>query len=254
MDKILHFFKKNGIKYEYIGTYKKIGIKKDNSISNTFAYFKKYNLKAQDELYILFQKVTGRNQYLLYKENDVFINVNCQNDFLKKAVSFMPLGTNEIKKGNAGAVFKEIRIFLKMKRAIFAKTIHRSEITVRRHENGTLAMQEDTMLLTIMAHDLNFKTYTNICEKIANEEYLCSTLHKKILFHFSNNKGGKMSDFLTADEVATICKIKIQKAYKIIKQINDEMSAKGYIVIRGRVNKKFFMQRVGLEENYRKER
>ena len=40
-----------------------------------------------------------------------------------------------------------------------------------------------------------------------------------------------MSDFLTVDDVSAICKIKQAKAYKIIKAINDEMTAKRDILL-----------------------
>lgn len=61
-----------------------------------------------------------------------------------------------------------------------------------------------------------------------------------------------MADFLTADEVSIICKIKKQKAYKIIKEINDEMGKKGFIIIRGRVNRKFFNEKMGLIDYFEK--
>ena len=57
-----------------------------------------------------------------------------------------------------------------------------------------------------------------------------------------------MADFLTVEEVSAICKVKQKKAYNIMKEINDEMKKKGYIVIRGRVNRKFFNEKLGISE------
>lgn len=38
--------------------------------------------------------------------------------------------------------------------------------------------------------------------------------------------------------------ISVPYAYKIIKQLNDELDAKGYITITGRVNREYFNERV----------
>lgn len=59
-----------------------------------------------------------------------------------------------------------------------------------------------------------------------------------------------MEDFLTVDDVEKICKVKSGKAYKIMKDVNDEMKEKGYLTIRGRVNKKFLFSKLGISDNY----
>ena len=46
--------------------------------------------------------------------------------------------------------------------------------------------------------------------------------------------------FYTAQEVAEILGVSRTKAYKIVKQLNLELQAKGFIVIAGRVPKKYF--------------
>lgn len=56
-------------------------------------------------------------------------------------------------------------------------------------------------------------------------------------------------ELLTVNEVASICKIKQCRAYKLIKEVNEEMQKKGYIIIRGRVNKDYLYTRLGLEVN-----
>lgn len=49
---------------------------------------------------------------------------------------------------------------------------------------------------------------------------------------------------LTAKDVAEICNISESKAYAIIKQLNEELKAKGFIVFRGRVSKAYFMEKM----------
>lgn len=53
---------------------------------------------------------------------------------------------------------------------------------------------------------------------------------------------------LTAEQVADLCKVKIGKAYQIIREINEELKKEGFITIRGRVNKKYLLKRLGIEE------
>ena len=55
-----------------------------------------------------------------------------------------------------------------------------------------------------------------------------------------------MKIFLNADDVAKICEVKKSTAYNIIKTVNKEMEKKGYIVIRGKVNSTYFLERLGL--------
>ena len=53
---------------------------------------------------------------------------------------------------------------------------------------------------------------------------------------------------LTAEQVADLCKVKIGKAYQIIREINEELKKEGYITIRGRVNKDYLLKRLGIKE------
>ncbi len=55
-----------------------------------------------------------------------------------------------------------------------------------------------------------------------------------------------MKQLLTVDEVMDLCRVKQAKAYKIMKEINEEMQEKGFIVIRGRVNSKRLFKKLGL--------
>lgn len=49
--------------------------------------------------------------------------------------------------------------------------------------------------------------------------------------------------FITAAEMAEILGISKPYAYKIIKQLNEELEAKGFITIPGRVSKKYFEEK-----------
>lgn len=49
--------------------------------------------------------------------------------------------------------------------------------------------------------------------------------------------------YLTVTEVKHILGVSASKAYVIIRQLNNQLKSKGYIVIAGRVPKKYFMER-----------
>ena len=46
--------------------------------------------------------------------------------------------------------------------------------------------------------------------------------------------------FLNVDDVAAYMGISIPTAYKIIRKLNDELSAQGYITVAGRVSRAYF--------------
>lgn len=49
---------------------------------------------------------------------------------------------------------------------------------------------------------------------------------------------------LTAKDIAEMCDISEGKAYQIIRQLNDELKAKGFLVFRGRVSRAYFMEKL----------
>lgn len=56
--------------------------------------------------------------------------------------------------------------------------------------------------------------------------------------------------FIRADEVAQALDVSKPRAYKLIRQLNDELKAKGFITIAGRVNRQYFNERLyGTERN-----
>ena len=56
--------------------------------------------------------------------------------------------------------------------------------------------------------------------------------------------------FIRADEVAQELDVSKPRAYKLIRQLNDELKAEGYITIAGRVNRQYFNERLyGADRN-----
>lgn len=60
--------------------------------------------------------------------------------------------------------------------------------------------------------------------------------------------------FVRVDEVIKTLGVSKAEAYRIISRLNNEMAAKGYIVIKGRVNRKFFEEQIyGFNSTYNQE-
>ena len=55
--------------------------------------------------------------------------------------------------------------------------------------------------------------------------------------------------FLTADDVSKYMSISKPMAYKIIKKLNNELEAKGYLTVSGKVNRRFFESKVFVPAN-----
>ena len=49
--------------------------------------------------------------------------------------------------------------------------------------------------------------------------------------------------FIRVNEVAEELQVSVPYAYKIIKMLNDELKAQGFMTISGRVNREYFYQR-----------
>lgn len=55
--------------------------------------------------------------------------------------------------------------------------------------------------------------------------------------------------FVKAEEVANDLEVSVATGYKIIRKLNDELQEKGFIVVSGRVSRKYFEERCyGLSE------
>lgn len=52
------------------------------------------------------------------------------------------------------------------------------------------------------------------------------------------------TQYITATEVAEVLGISIGKAYKIIRQLNDELKKEGYITVAGKCSLQYFKEKV----------
>lgn len=50
--------------------------------------------------------------------------------------------------------------------------------------------------------------------------------------------------FLNVNDVAQYMDISIPMAYKIIRKLNDDLKAKGYLIVAGKVSKAYFEEKV----------
>lgn len=50
--------------------------------------------------------------------------------------------------------------------------------------------------------------------------------------------------FLNAEDVSQILECSKSYAYTVIKQLNEELKAKGFIIVHGKVNAKYFNERI----------
>ena len=55
--------------------------------------------------------------------------------------------------------------------------------------------------------------------------------------------------FIYPDEVAEILGVTMDSSYKYIRMLNEELKAKGLIVIQGRTDRNYFMKRFFTEDN-----
>ena len=59
----------------------------------------------------------------------------------------------------------------------------------------------------------------------------------------------KMSElYFTAEEVAEIMGYSVRGGYSVIQRLNEELKAQGYIIRAGRVPRKYFYERTGLDQ------
>lgn len=57
-----------------------------------------------------------------------------------------------------------------------------------------------------------------------------------------------MSEYMTAKELAEMVGVSESKAYCFIRQMNDELKAQGYFIVRGKVPRKYARERFGVGE------
>lgn len=259
MEKILYFFKMHDIECEYIGKFRKVGLKKDKTLLNYLVEIESYHINHNNKIYTLDRKISGRPQYILLNTN-LLINAYSQPQFIEKFKELEKVKKSNIrvaKEKIQGIVFRMLRHYLKLNKKQLGQSIKKSELTIIRYEAGTLALHSSVVLATLTVHNLKLSVYIDIFKNVLKDRKINYSINdfkinKELISFYEKYGGVTMADFLTADEVSIICKIKKQKAYKIIKEINDEMGKKGFIIIRGRVNRKFFNEKMGLIDYFEK--
>ena len=60
-----------------------------------------------------------------------------------------------------------------------------------------------------------------------------------------------MSNYISAKEIQNELGISRTKSYEIVKQLNSELESKGYLVVRGKVPRRYFNQRFFIEEDWK---
>ena len=59
--------------------------------------------------------------------------------------------------------------------------------------------------------------------------------------------------FMRADEVAQELGVSKSYAYKVVRKLNAELEEMGYLIIEGRISKKYFLEKMCYGEKERKE-
>ena len=49
---------------------------------------------------------------------------------------------------------------------------------------------------------------------------------------------------IRANEISEMMGVSMTYAYRIIKQLNNELSERGYLIVQGRTNRKYFYERI----------
>lgn len=63
----------------------------------------------------------------------------------------------------------------------------------------------------------------------------------------NKNGGDDLKQIYNVKDVMDVLGVGETYAYKVIKQLNEELSQKGYLTVRGKVNAKYFRERFKIE-------
>ena len=87
--------------------------------------------------------------------------------------------------------------------------------------------------------DINKNANYNECHKTLTymRKYICDTDKGKEV------EPMEQSIFISAKEVADMLGISKSKAYRIVRELNEELEAKGFITVAGKVSRKFFEEK-----------
>ena len=81
---------------------------------------------------------------------------------------------------------------------------------------------------------------------LGNGEYMLNGLESRRIQHTKAGLPEKDMEnrFIRAEDVAQELNVSKPYAYKLIRQLNEELKAKGFITIAGRVNRQYFYERL----------
>ena len=74
---------------------------------------------------------------------------------------------------------------------------------------------------------------------VAKRLHIIKTLNRAKTLH-NTNGGGRMRSYLTVNDVIEILGVSRSQAYKVIRNMNNDLAAKGYLTVQGKVPKKYF--------------
>mgnify|MGYP002094620550 CR=1 FL=1 len=241
MDKIIYFFNQLNIKIALKENTEKLGIKKDNSTSNSIINISFYQIENHD--YLLGIKRSGRPQFILFNKNmDILINKPSQASFIREIEQYFPKN-EEDKNKIIGQVLRKLRQKLKIPQIELSKRINKKSTTLRKYENGQLNISPKVLNEILAQLNISLEEY---------KTFFCAYLKKEKLEY-------KFNDFITNKEIVTYkpivvdetkhlnihqlvtnYKINMSLAYRYMKIANEELRERGETIISGKVDKNKF--------------
>ena len=79
---------------------------------------------------------------------------------------------------------------------------------------------------------------------MSNREYLLELHSDRTAIKTKERVDYMKNRFICAEEVAQELSVSKPYAYKLIRQLNEELKVKGFITISGRVNRQYFYERL----------
>lgn len=86
------------------------------------------------------------------------------------------------------------------------------------------------------------KGATARANRMAERKY--PTLNKEVIPKIRRRTQMEETKFIRVEEVARVLDISESHAYKIMRKLNRELEAKGYLTVAGRVNRQYFNERL----------
>ena len=131
------------------------------------------------------------------------------------------------------------------------KVLLNAKDEIRAYLNGLSENERKNILTDIVVSDFtrNGKRYS--LDKAPRPETKFVTELKKICKELSATTTSQkiytdQDYYITAKQVQEICGVSQTKSYSIIRELNEELEKKGYITIRGKVIKSYFLKKIGV--------